>query len=51
MLTELLYPFQDGDTPFRLALREGSSISLELLLSKPGIDVNFKGIVSWLYKC
>ena len=51
MLTELLYPFQDGDTPLHLATLGGHASCVEHLLSKPGIDVNFKGMVSWLYKC
>ena len=46
MLTELLYPFQDGDTPLHLALRGGHTACVEHLLSTPGIDVNIKGNVS-----
>ena len=46
MLTELLYPLQDGDTPLHLALR-GHTTCVERLLSIPGIDVNIKRRVSW----
>ena len=46
MLTELLYPFQDGDTPLHLATLGGHATCVERLLSTPGIDVNIKGKVS-----
>ena len=46
MLTELLYPLQDGDTPLHLAAREGHTTCVERLLSTPGIDVNIKDMVS-----
>ena len=46
MLTELLYPLQDGHTPLHLAAREGHTTSVEHLLSTPGIDVNIKDVVS-----
>ena len=47
MLTELLYPLQDGNTPLHLAAREGHTTCTEHLLSTPGIDVNIKNRVSW----
>ena len=47
MLTELLYPLQEGYTPLLLAAREGHSTCVERLLSTPGIDVNIKDRVSW----
>ena len=47
MLSELLYPLQDGDTPLHLAAREGHTTCVEGLVSTPGIDVNIKGKVSW----
>ena len=46
MLTELLYPLQDGDTPLHLALREGHTTCVEHLLSTPGINVNIGNKVS-----
>ena len=46
MLTELLYPFQDGNTPLHLAAREGHTTCVEHLLSTPGIDVNIGNKVS-----
>lgn len=48
MLTELLYPLQDGDTSLHLAAREGHTTYVERLLSTAGIDVNIKDRVSWL---
>ena len=47
MLTELLYPLQDGDTPLHLAAWKGHDICVKHLLSTPGIDVNIKDRVSW----
>ena len=47
MLTELLYPLQDGDTPLHLAAWEGYTTIVEHFLSTPGIDVNTKDKVSW----
>ena len=47
MLTELLYPLQDGYTPLYVAVREGHATCVERLLSTPGIDVNIKNVVSW----
>ena len=46
MLTELLYPLQDGDTPLHLALKGGHTTCVEHLLSTPGIDVNIGDQVS-----
>ena len=46
MLTELLYPLQDGDTPLHLAARRGHTACVEHLLSTPGIDVNIRDKVS-----
>ena len=51
MLTELLYPLQDGDTPLHLAIREGHTTFVDHLLSTPGIDVNIKDKVSWSIEC
>ena len=42
MLTELLYPLQDGNTPLYLAVVGDHTICVEHLLSTPGIDVNIK---------
>ena len=50
-MTERLYPLQDGETLLHLALREGHTACVEHLLSMPGIDVNVKDMVNWLYKC
>ena len=47
MLTELLYPLQDSDTPLHLAAKGGHTTFVEHLLSTPGIDVNIKDEVSW----
>ena len=48
MLTELLYPLQDGGfTPLHLAAQGGHTTCVEHLLSLPGIDVNIKNRVSW----
>ena len=47
MLTELLYPLQDGDTPLHRAAKRGQTTFVERLLSTPGIDVNIKDKVSW----
>ena len=46
MLTELLYPLQDGCTPLHYAAKGGHTC-VEYLLSTPGIDVNIKNEVSW----
>ena len=46
MLTELLYPLQDGHTPLHLAAEGGHTTCVEHLLSTPGIDVNIKDGVS-----
>ena len=46
MLTELLCPLQDGDTPLHLALRKGHITCVERLLSTPGINVNIEDRVS-----
>ena len=46
MLTELLYPLQNGDTPLHYAAREGHTPCVERLLSTPGIDVNIKNKAS-----
>ena len=46
MLTELLYPLQDSDTPLHLAAKGGHTACVERLLSTPGIDVNIKNGVS-----
>ena len=51
MLTELLYPLQDGYTPLHLAAREGHTTCVEHLLSIPGIDVNIEGLVSYNTGC
>ena len=48
MLTELLYPLQNGNTPLHLAARGGHTTCVEHLLSIPGIVVNIKDeVVSW----
>ena len=47
MLAELLYPLQDGDTPFHLAAEGIDTTCVERLLSTPGIDVNIEDWVSW----
>ena len=47
MLTELLYPLQDGYTPLHFAARGGNTTCVEHLLTTPGIAVNIKGKVSW----
>ena len=47
MLTELLYPLQDGNTPLHLAAGRGHTACVEHLLSTPGIDVNIEDKVSW----
>ena len=48
MLTELLYPLQDGDAPLHNAAREGHTTCLERLLSTPGIDINIKNKVEFV---
>ena len=47
MLTELLYPLQNGYTPLHYAAKGDHTTYLEHLLSTPGIDVNIKDKVSW----
>ena len=51
MLTELLYPLQDGYAPLHYAAEGGHTTCVEHLLSTPGIDVNIdvniKSRVSW----
>ena len=47
MLTELLYPCQDGYTPLHYAAMGGNITCVEHLLSTPGIDVNIQDKVSW----
>ena len=47
MLTELLYPLQDGFAPLYLAVVGDHTTCVEHLLSTPGIDVNIKSRVSW----
>ena len=46
MLTELLYPLQNGITPLHLAATKGYTTCVERILSRPGIDVNIKDEVS-----
>ena len=46
MLTELLYPLQDGYTPLHFAAQEGHTACVECLLSTPGIKVNIGEKVS-----
>ena len=45
MLTELLYPLQEGHTPLHLAAWR-AHISVERLLSTRGINMNNKDMVS-----
>ena len=40
MLTELLYPLQDGYTPLNLAAEEGDTTCLDQVLSTPGVDAD-----------
>ena len=47
MLTELLYPLQRGCTPLDLAVFNSHATCVEHLLSTSGIDMNYKGWVSW----
>ena len=47
MLTELLYPIQDGYAPLHLAAMGGHTTCVEYLLSTLGIDVNIKSKVRW----
>ena len=47
LLTELLCPLQDGDTPLHFAVKRHRTTCVEHLLSTPGIDVNIKENVSW----
>ena len=42
MLTELLYPLQNGHTPLHLAAERCHTACVKRLLSTPGIDVNIK---------
>ena len=53
MLTELLYPLQDGYAPLVLAAMGGHTTCVEHLLSTPGIDLNIKDEVNtacyWIY--
>ena len=51
MLTELLYPLQDGYTLLHLAAKGGHTTCVERILSTPGIDVNIKNKVSWSTEC
>ena len=51
MLTELLYPLQDGGTPLHFAALKAHTTCVEHLLSTPGIDVNIKDKVSWSIEC
>ena len=46
VLTELLYPLQDGKAPLHHAAMRGHTTCMEYLLSTPGIDVNIKNVVS-----
>ena len=46
MLTELLYPLQNGNTPLHLAAMSGHTACVERLLSNLGIDVNIEDEVS-----
>ena len=46
MLTEILYPLQDGDTPLHRAAKGGHTTCVERLLSTPGLDVTIKDRVS-----
>ena len=48
MLSELLYPLQNGDTPLSIALKQGHTTCVGRLLSTPGIDVNIRSDVSRL---
>ena len=50
MLTKLLYPLQNGNTPLHIAAMGGHTTCVEHLLSTPGIDVNIKNMVSWSTK-
>ena len=47
ILTELLYPLQNGITPLHYAVEGVYTTCVEHLLSTPGIDVNIKNKVSW----
>ena len=47
MLTELLYPFQDGGTPLHLVAIGGHTACMKHLLSTPGINLNIMDKVSW----
>ena len=51
MLTELLYPLQDGDTPLHNAIKEGHGTCVEHLCSTPGIDVNIADKVGQSVQC
>ena len=47
MLSQLLYPLQDGYTPLHITARGGHTTCVERLLSIPGVNVNATGWVSW----
>ena len=51
MLTQLLYPFQNGRTALHWAAILDNSTCVERLLSTPGIDVNIQDEVSWSIEC
>ena len=51
MLSELLYPLQEGNTPLHLAAMGGHTTCVDHLLPTPGIDVNIKNVVSWSIEC
>ena len=46
ILTELLSPLKNDDTPLHIAAWCGYSACVECLLSTPGIDVNIRNAVS-----
>ena len=47
IVTELLYPLQDGYTPLHHAARGGHTTCVKHLLSTPGVEVNIKDRVSF----